>query len=61
MPTERMLDTLEASAYLGVGSDTLRIWARSGKLPANKSGRFFRFRQSDLDKLRDGVPYKPQK
>jgi excisionase family DNA binding protein len=61
MSTERMLNSLEAAAYLNVGTDTLRIWARTGKLPCNKSGRFFRFRQSDLDKVLNGAPYEPQK
>ena len=33
----------EAAAYLGVSAQTIRIWARTGKLPAQRYGKLWRF------------------
>jgi excisionase family DNA binding protein len=41
----------EAAAYLGVKTQTLALWASTGRyaLPFVKVGRLSKYRQSDLD------------
>jgi len=50
--TVRLLNTLEASQYLGVTRDTLAVWrtTRRYELPYIKVGRLVKYKQSDLDK-----------
>src|SRR6478609_5606504 len=38
----------QAAAYLAVSADTVREWAREGKIPAHKFGRLWRFREEEL-------------
>lgn len=49
--TERLLNTEEASQYLGVTRDTLAVWrtTRRYELPYIKVGRLVKYRLSDLD------------
>lgn len=49
--TERLLNTEEASQYLGVTRDTLAIWrtTRRYELPYIKVGRLVKYRLTDLD------------
>ena len=46
-----LLNREEAAKYLGVRSQTLAVWAVSGRynLPMIKVGRSCRYRKSDLD------------
>jgi excisionase family DNA binding protein len=37
-----------AAAFLGVTPDTIREWARAGKIPAHKFGRLWRFKEEEL-------------
>ncbi len=53
--SERWLSVDEISAYLGVSKESIYRWAESGKMPASKVGRQWRFKVSDVDKwVRDG-------
>jgi excisionase family DNA binding protein len=58
-----MSDTLspaEAQALTGYHEDTLKRWARNGKLPAIKTpGGWWRFRRSDLEALNESVIHGP--
>lgn len=49
--TEKLLNTSEASQYLGVTRDTLAVWrtTRRYELPYIKVGRLVKYRLSDLD------------
>jgi excisionase family DNA binding protein len=46
---EPLLDDAQASALLGVHPKTLQKLARTGRLPAYRVGRFWRYRASDLE------------
>lgn len=50
--TEKLLNSQEASQYLGVTRDTLAVWrtTRRYELPYIKVGRLVKYRLSDLDK-----------
>lgn len=50
--SETLLNTSEASQYLGVTRDTLAVWrtTRRYELPYIKVGRLVKYKQSDLDK-----------
>ena len=55
-PTNSLKDYLrigEAARYLGESPNTLRNWARSGKIPSyrNPINGYRLFKQSDLDTL----------
>jgi excisionase family DNA binding protein len=41
----------EAAQLLRVSSGTIRRWIDAGKLPATRTGRFWRIRQADVDNL----------
>lgn len=49
--TEKLLNSQEASQYLGVTRDTLAVWrtTRRYELPYIKVGRLVKYRLSDLD------------
>lgn len=50
--TERLLNIKQASEYLNVSDDTLRLWDKSGKLkPLKTAGGHRRYRIEDLDKF----------
>jgi excisionase family DNA binding protein len=46
---EPLLDDHQAAALLGIHPKTLQRLARTGKIPAHRIGRFWRYRASDLD------------
>ena len=47
---EKLLNIKEASEYLNVSKDSLRLWDKQGKLKALKTcGGHRRYRLSDLD------------
>ena len=48
MPRE-VMDTEEAAKYLSLHPESLRLFARRGKVPAAKLGRHWRFRKVELD------------
>lgn len=53
--SERWLSVDEISSYLGVSKESIYRWVESGKMPASKVGRQWRFKVSDVDKwVRDG-------
>lgn len=43
-----ILDVDKAADFLGVSTETIRILARSKKIPAAKVGRLWRFTEEDL-------------
>ena len=50
LPFEPLLSLREAADLLGVHWKTLELFARTGKVPAAKIGRRWRFRASLLDR-----------
>jgi excisionase family DNA binding protein len=46
---ERLLDSVEAAAILGIHPKTLQRMARSGQISGIRIGRLWRFRRSDID------------
>lgn len=51
------LKTAEAAAFLGVSQNTLRTWAKEGKIPVrlNPVNGYRLFRQKDLQAFLDSV------
>jgi len=50
---EEMLDTAGAARYLGVAEQTVRKWARLGKIPCYRySPKAVRFSRSDLEEFK---------
>jgi excisionase family DNA binding protein len=56
-PAERLYTPEEVAEYLGVHVQTVRIWIRSGRLPARKLAgqRALRIRESDLEAVLEPV------
>jgi len=50
---ERLLGSKQAALFLAVNVETLRRWAREGRVPSYRiaAGRHRRFRRSDLEAL----------
>lgn len=49
---DKLLRVQDVSAKLDVTEDTVRRWARDGKIPCVRIGvRVLRFRESDLDRV----------
>ena len=48
---EKWVNIEDVAEHLSVTPDTVRSWVRSGKLPANKVGKRYKFRLSEIDKL----------
>ena len=46
---EQLITSEEAAQLLGIHPKTLQQMARSGKIPAVRVGKYWRFRNSDLD------------
>ena len=46
---EQLVGAEEASVYLRIHVKTLRRFAREGRLPCAKIGKYYRFRLSELD------------
>lgn len=39
----------QAAQYLDVNKDTIRNWIKKGNIPANKVGKLWKFKKSELD------------
>jgi len=46
---EQLMTIKEVADYLNITESTIYTWAQTGKLPAFRVGRLWRFRRSDLD------------
>ncbi|MBC7255014.1 MAG: helix-turn-helix domain-containing protein [Chloroflexi bacterium] len=46
---EMLLTVKQVAQYLQLKESTIYSWAQSGKIPAIKIGRTWRFRRGDLD------------
>jgi len=46
---DRWLSVIEIANYLGVSKDTIYNWINSKKMPAHKIGRFWKFKQDEVD------------
>lgn len=51
LDNEKWVNIEDVAEHLSVTPDTVRTWVRSGKLPANKAGKRYKFRLSEIDKL----------
>lgn len=47
--TEVWIGIDEAAAHLGVTKDTIRNWIKKTDLPAQKIGKLWKFKRSELD------------
>ncbi|MBK8202616.1 MAG: helix-turn-helix domain-containing protein [Bdellovibrionales bacterium] len=47
--SERWLSVDEIAHHLGVSKESIYRWAEAGKIPANKVGRQWRFKVSEVD------------
>jgi len=47
---DALMTVEEVAKYLKVEESTVYTWAREGKIPAMKIGRFWRFEKEDMDK-----------
>ncbi len=46
---DRWLSVEEVAKYLGVTKDTIYTWVTSNNMPGHKVGRFWKFKQEDVD------------
>ena len=46
---ERWIDVEEAASYLGVKPETVRSWVKKKDMPAQKIGRQWKFKVSEID------------
>ena len=46
---ERWLSVEDISAHLGVSKESIYRWSESGKMPAYKLGRQWKFKASEVD------------
>ena len=46
---DRWISMNEVCEYLGVSRQTILIWIKEKHLPAAKAGKFWRFKQVDID------------
>lgn len=47
--TEKWSNLEEVADYLGVTKDTVRNWIKKEKIPAQKIGRLWKFKLSEID------------
>lgn len=47
--TERWLSVEEIAAHLGVSKETIYRWLEKEKIPANRIGRLWKFKASEVD------------
>lgn len=47
---EPLIDSDEAGQLLGLHPKTLQLMARTGKIPAIRVAKFWRFRKSEIDR-----------
>ena len=53
--SERWIGVEEVAEYLGVRPSTIRDWIKKGTIPANKIGKQWKFKKSELDEwIRSG-------
>lgn len=48
-PTEKWTSLEETAEYLGVNKDTIRNWIKKKNMPAQKIGRQWKFKLSEVD------------
>lgn len=48
LESKTLLTCDELAVWLKVSAHTVRIWARTGKIPTRKVGRSYRFDQSEV-------------
>lgn len=48
-PSERWLNTHDVAVRLGIKPRTVALWARQGRLPAYRVGRYLRFRWEEIE------------
>ena len=54
--SKQLLSTVEAAAYLGVSTNTIRNYIKSGKLKAQRVGpKLLKFRAEDLQRVATDV------
>lgn len=46
---ERWLSVEEIAAHLGVSKESIYRWLESGKVPAHRMGRLWKFKASEVD------------
>ncbi|HBT4772752.1 TPA: helix-turn-helix domain-containing protein [Klebsiella variicola subsp. variicola] len=46
---DRWLSVDEIGTYLGVSNDTIYRWIEKHAMPANRVGRFWKFKKMDVD------------
>lgn len=49
MQVEKWVNLGDVADYIGITQDTVRTWAREGKLPAYKVGKRYKFKLSEVD------------
>lgn len=47
--TERWLSVEEIAAHLGISKETIYRWLEKEKIPANRIGRLWKFKASEVD------------
>ncbi len=47
--TDRWMSAEEIAEYLGVSKDTVYSWLTNKGMPGHKVGRFWKFKQADVD------------
>ena len=64
---DKLLTVEEVAAFLRVKPTTVYVWAKNGKIPANKIGRLWRFRLDEIKEwlnsgtTQSGVPHRLKK
>ena len=48
-PVQRWLNTHDVAVRLGIKPRTVALWARQGRLPAYRVGRYLRFRWEEIE------------
>ena len=49
MSQEQLMNIKEVASYLRIKESTVYTWAQTGRIPAFRLGRLWRFRRTDLD------------
>ena len=47
---DRWLSVVEISEYLGVSKETIYKWVEKKKIPANRVGKLWKFKTTEIDK-----------
>jgi excisionase family DNA binding protein len=47
--SERWLSVIEIAEHLGVSKETIYRWLEKGKIPANRVGKLWKFKASEVD------------